>query len=990
MLADSKKVMAAVGVRERHEFSDIGMEKSPSMDDFPWVTEFRQLCRNSITWKGCPSSSNLLRFLIRHVSSDISDCLKKSLKAVKLKDLIREALPLLIIFRRCEQIKEQNRAAYLERMSDLLAMYIDLELVSSKRDAEPQPGRISARLVSSLCVCLENSTEHLLDTLIKVRLMKETHTCILDPIISKILKIIPDHPSNEGLYVRYLLVYRLWRRIHSNLAAKEQINANAVKALGQMPKNLPNYVLENVLPPARSSSASTTNPSSPSSSRSLHDTLTTKYCLYQQFDLRKACVHFMKFCARRCDDEENAIPETSREHRLKNEFTSTTNEVESNSISSIPSSVFKSNNTISRVRNIPSLSLANDSSNEKTSSSDNATKKSLVTSALVRKEKKSKHLDDVVLIDLTDEEATKVIRRQKPRKIGWLEDARRSINAKLKEAATLKKDREQTSQTTPKIPEEKQHPEDAMRRLTIQTESSNVSLSPTETSSNKKAEPTIKDTRPVNVGTPPVTQPRRPPSITKPLQDKVPRINVHVELEKLASTEMSSSGACSVIRRSGPSESFSPVILNKSSVNSSTTKTDVTMSEPTVQEATSNDNQESHVEVRNMYSNVNSETIEPVTKESYYDLPESDIDGLTLLASVSAQQRVSTSSSSSSSSKKPELKVKPYTCLQERQPVKDASPADDSEAINRIIGIHPEDSSEKIFSQVDAGVKQPQVVSSYVASTVEVMQNGLESNDNSNVIMNGETVMLMKKSPYSNLYIINKAAVDDEELAEPLDTKPNLLVKHEQTLIKPDPDEAKLFDIHYPSYPTPAYCPHPPPPTHHSSTGCACVSCAYCRPPPYYSIAPIGAQPDDSVVSRLKQFDSKLPLKKRLTAQRSVDLSTQNEPCYPATLMMSIADVELKPSSGVVESPLNLGATVEVTSSLEPKQPRSRRNQNTAPKSRKRKTAVEVNEKEDKESKKPRKRASRKTTIVSAGQACAELDPEWNPSGRRKRKRSGR
>lgn len=92
-------------------------------------------------------------------------------------------------------------------MSDLLAIYIDMELKISKRTKEDQ-GKICTRLISCLCLYLgmysrfilftiniyhivndwvffvEYSTEHLLDTLIKIQFMCRSYHAILNPVIT--------------------------------------------------------------------------------------------------------------------------------------------------------------------------------------------------------------------------------------------------------------------------------------------------------------------------------------------------------------------------------------------------------------------------------------------------------------------------------------------------------------------------------------------------------------------------------------------------------------------------------------------------------------------------------------------------------------------------------------------------------------------------------------------------------------------------------------
>lgn len=82
------------------------------------------------------------------------------------------------------------------------------------------------------------------------------------------------------MYVRYFLVFRLWRKIHSRLPVKKKIHAQAVKSLPyDIPNNLPKTLLQEVLPRTKT----TTKPK------------TSDY-LAQQFDLRKSCNNFLEYC----------------------------------------------------------------------------------------------------------------------------------------------------------------------------------------------------------------------------------------------------------------------------------------------------------------------------------------------------------------------------------------------------------------------------------------------------------------------------------------------------------------------------------------------------------------------------------------------------------------------------------------------------------------------------------------------------------------------
>ncbi|OXU19984.1 hypothetical protein TSAR_016873 [Trichomalopsis sarcophagae] len=1297
----SDSVQAIDSKMSKHEQLDAGERKAANVDmQFPWMSEFRRLCSSSIMPGDSSALIKLMKFFKRNVSSNVNDCYKKSSRAVKLKELIKEALLLFVYFHRLEQPQDQNRAVYLEHMSDLLAMYIDLELVASKRDAEPQSSKISAKLVSCLFVYLEKSTEHVLDTLMKVQLMNETHCQILDVVISKTLRLIPANPETEVMYVRYLLVYRLWKKVHSNLAVRRQINASALASLGDRPDNLPATLLAEVLPSAATSAA-------------LSEAPTTRFYLCQQFDLRKACAKFVRIC-RRCRNAEEvdsspaADDISERDQRLKSTITSETNIVEYvNNEFSKSSSLVDKTSSLKNVMNIPFAKLnINDGETPCSTGSSNLVKNSKTNnSAVPRKNKTLKEkLDEIAFIDLTEEEVTKIVKRKKRKGIDWLEDvkdARRLAALKIERDAgrkLKKQDFEQIFEVELKNASRRSSSES----LDVELESKSYPNTEknSESDSNLANEQTVDFSEPTNsktktISSPPISSPssrlvgydsdsvpEKCDLREKPIAEDDSSIDIEAsdsaivtsskaltsekEEEKVsalhdadvslkdnnqpadstvpnadAAKEKSSSKGeeptqnSSVIREHAIA--VAPVVvaekaepkkmIENQTVNFNSTKTDYYPSEQKVQQALTKERRslssinESHPPTekpkdKKDYKNVTNEKVKakrspsqenrntntsakrfeasssevPATSNGYYDIPESDIDGLTLLASVSAQQRISTS-------KKSEIKVKPYTSLQQKPKEENMK-----SVASHIVETYPEDSMGKVALQVEVSssdavsstvIKQQQPdTSSEMLSYIieETIQSNLESNDNANVILSGETVMLLQKSPNSNLYIINKAAVDnlsnskinynsDEEdsskLAEYEDSKccqQGISIKNDpddvpQRVrgIKPDPDYADIksgslighddpklqnqsgYELHYAGYPVPppgSYCAYPS--IHHPSTGCACVSCAYCRPLPFYLPATHATQSvqtnssvqekrskqktdaammaklydeqmhsgkdkhlldgkqqhqeqvgeakqiisryehvdyylptahatqtvqmnsavqerrnnkvtdvvanlyDDQLitssleknrldgkhpeemmeekkeaVSKFEQLDSTLPLKKRLKAQRMSmhfgnregGLPLKNKAVssiYPGELMMSIADVDGQGNN----SPLDLGAVIEVTSAME-KPVKSRvgrkektmntniNNQNVPncfprKSSNKKKRVGSMDEEVEnsgasapKKSRKSKDDGAKQTrssrrVVPTVNYVYPEVDTECNPSGKRKKKRTNR
>lgn len=95
----------------------------------------------------------------------------------------------------------------------------------------------------------------------------------------KITNKIPAHPESNIMYIRYLLIYYLWRKVNSDMAVKSQITTTAIASLGAPPAAFPPCVLEDVLPKVPKCQP---NPA--------------RYLMQQKFDIRKCCDLFIQFC----------------------------------------------------------------------------------------------------------------------------------------------------------------------------------------------------------------------------------------------------------------------------------------------------------------------------------------------------------------------------------------------------------------------------------------------------------------------------------------------------------------------------------------------------------------------------------------------------------------------------------------------------------------------------------------------------------------------
>ncbi|KAK2578777.1 hypothetical protein KPH14_008881 [Odynerus spinipes] len=408
-------------------------------DLFPWVLEFKKMYRVIYKDSNMSSLTELMQYYMRNMSISINECYKKPSWAARLKEFINDTLVLFLYIYRM-LYKNHDRSIYLNYMSDLLAMYIDMELKASRKTKEDQ-GKICARLTSCLYVYLEHSTEYLLDTLIKVQLMCRSYHGILDPLITKIIKNIPLHPESNIMYVRYLLIYRLWRKINSDMAIKNEITAAAITSLGP-PPTFP-HLLDGLLPkvPKLQPNAA-------------------KFLLQYKFDTRRICEVFVQFCKESTERvyQENsediiAIPSSSSICDTKKDVDVAPNSIEhlhNNNVNFNISDKSRRSDSISLHNSCKSLNVTDKTGFKNLGKISNNLSTNRVSSKVFKKikscsQRNSKKSNKIIVIDLTnDVELEKcVIQKRKSMKPAWLEEAKKHIGLKAKKTSLKIKRRTQ-------------------------------------------------------------------------------------------------------------------------------------------------------------------------------------------------------------------------------------------------------------------------------------------------------------------------------------------------------------------------------------------------------------------------------------------------------------------------------------------------------------------------------------------------------------------
>uniref|UniRef100_A0A1B6F6R7 Uncharacterized protein n=2 Tax=Cuerna arida TaxID=1464854 RepID=A0A1B6F6R7_9HEMI len=244
LLRTKAKLKISKGLEDSEDVDD---QPSKSNQVFPWMTKFTALCKEVILEPNIKKLDELITQFLKYIGEDIKQCYNKPKRAYKL----RTRMNVFMVFFHMmywEIKKPLEHTSYLDKMSDLLAHYIDVEMKSSRRGRE-HPKKISERICTSLYLFLDKSPDHILDTVLKAKFFVKKYSDICVPVMARLLN---DNPGQvyETTYVRYLLSFKLWKK----LAGKEHyvnINKEAVAKLKPPPdfaEKLKSGLFSNVLP----------------------------------------------------------------------------------------------------------------------------------------------------------------------------------------------------------------------------------------------------------------------------------------------------------------------------------------------------------------------------------------------------------------------------------------------------------------------------------------------------------------------------------------------------------------------------------------------------------------------------------------------------------------------------------------------------------------------------------------------------------------------
>ncbi|KAJ1523755.1 hypothetical protein ONE63_001588 [Megalurothrips usitatus] len=250
--------------------------------NFPWLNSFSKQCRAAIGSRSMKQLDDLLSVYLEHVTPHYLDCHKLPNKAAKLKRNINDTM--IFFHMLYMDIREPlENAFYYDKMTELMAMYLDLEITASRRGKDTEK-TVTNKLSTSLYTFLDHSEDHILDALLKTRLINKHSKKVCVPLLRKVLsELVVRRPLAELTYVRFLLSFKLWKNVVADDEERKAINKLAAQRLHPPPEYFMDH--EIVKPNAE------VLPRVPKTKKNC-----TLFYLLAKFNVKDACRALFRYC----------------------------------------------------------------------------------------------------------------------------------------------------------------------------------------------------------------------------------------------------------------------------------------------------------------------------------------------------------------------------------------------------------------------------------------------------------------------------------------------------------------------------------------------------------------------------------------------------------------------------------------------------------------------------------------------------------------------
>ncbi|KAL0280521.1 UNVERIFIED_CONTAM: hypothetical protein PYX00_001790 [Menopon gallinae] len=234
-----------VAVEETNKAENKGISNFAA---FPWLHSILRSCREALGTRHPKRLDGLLYAFVKELSFSIKDCYSRPNRAAKLRSIVHEILVYFdMIYQDLKTEYADNNSTYLHLMTDLLSIYLDLEIKVSKRGVDSLK-KIGQLMTSALYTYLGHSEEHILEAILKAKLITKSAAELCAPVLQKVLSDSKCFIADEHAYVRFLLGFKLLQKL-TKKSERRMIIKMATRKLDPAPELIENIKkMNNIFP----------------------------------------------------------------------------------------------------------------------------------------------------------------------------------------------------------------------------------------------------------------------------------------------------------------------------------------------------------------------------------------------------------------------------------------------------------------------------------------------------------------------------------------------------------------------------------------------------------------------------------------------------------------------------------------------------------------------------------------------------------------------
>ncbi|XP_011495282.1 PREDICTED: uncharacterized protein LOC105360167 [Ceratosolen solmsi marchali] len=214
-----------------HKSNVISMQHD--QDCCSWLSDFNKAICQLTACTDYQRFKQLLIIYAKNVSNDAAAWNSKLSKLAALKKHISNSL--LYYHFHWYDCKERvsDHYFYLQSMSDILLIYVNLELRFFKKSSA-SVNKFTNMLLNILYIYLGNSEEHIFKVLLKSELATKHNNKICSPIFEKCFSnaLVNKSQLTTVTFVRYVLALKMWKLISDDQEEIKKINNFALKIIG--------------------------------------------------------------------------------------------------------------------------------------------------------------------------------------------------------------------------------------------------------------------------------------------------------------------------------------------------------------------------------------------------------------------------------------------------------------------------------------------------------------------------------------------------------------------------------------------------------------------------------------------------------------------------------------------------------------------------------------------------------------------------------------